>query len=426
MKIGLLGASFDTGNLGVSALAESSVQCILHKWPQAKVDLLASGRTFKKYTLEVEGKAVEVENLPVRFCKNIFMWNHYIVLFSTAVLLKIFRFQAARDFFLRRNPHLGRILEMDLVADITGGDSFSDIYGTRRFVQGALLKYLWLLFGIKFYFLPQTYGPFKRRWVRGVARFLLKRADRIYSRDQQGYDTIRTLFYKRPQILEKVCVVPDVAFILEPSFVQDSLTGLLDQNKQAGKTIIGINVNGLLYSGGYTKDNMFSLSVDYPAMIQEVVSAFLEDRNVLVLLVPHVCPSSAYQVECDVTACQRVQSHVASVDKDRVLLAGRGYSHRSVKSVIGRCDFFIGSRMHSCIAAMSQCIPSVGLAYSDKFRGVFESVGQGKNIVDLRAMEEKSVVEFLLKKYTQRGAIRDQLSQSIPLVQAQIISLIKD
>ena len=131
VKIGLLGASFDTGNLGVSALAESSIQCILHEWPQAKVDLLASGRTFKKYTLEVEGKAVEVENLPVRFCKNIFMWNHYVVLFSTAVLLKIFRFQAVRDFFLKQNPYLGRIFEMDLVADITGGDSFSDIYGIR-------------------------------------------------------------------------------------------------------------------------------------------------------------------------------------------------------------------------------------------------------------------------------------------------------
>ena len=66
IRVGLLGASFDTGNLGVSALAESSIQCILHEWPEAKIDLLASGRTFEKYTLEVEGKAVEVENLPVR------------------------------------------------------------------------------------------------------------------------------------------------------------------------------------------------------------------------------------------------------------------------------------------------------------------------------------------------------------------------
>ena len=219
-------------------------------------------------------------------------------------------------------------------------------------------------------------------------------------------------------------MVPDMAFILEPSVVQNLLTELLEQNKQAGKTIIGLNVNGLLYSGGYTRDNMFSLSVDYPAMIQKIVAAFLQDHNVLVLLVPHVFPSGGSQVECDATACQRVKESVDHAYKDRVLLAGREYDHRSIKFVIGLCDFFVGSRMHSCIAAMSQCVPTVGLAYSDKFRGVFKSVGQGENTIDLRVMDEKNIVTLLLEKYT-RNDIREQLSQAIPPVQKRIISLIR-
>ena len=42
-RILLLGASFDTGNLGVSALAESSIKIILNKWPNAQIILLGSG-----------------------------------------------------------------------------------------------------------------------------------------------------------------------------------------------------------------------------------------------------------------------------------------------------------------------------------------------------------------------------------------------
>ena len=42
-KVCLLGATFDTGNLGVSALAESSIKVILNRWPEAEVTLLDSG-----------------------------------------------------------------------------------------------------------------------------------------------------------------------------------------------------------------------------------------------------------------------------------------------------------------------------------------------------------------------------------------------
>lgn len=407
-------------------MAESSIKCILHQWPNAKIDLLASGRTRKKYRLQVEGRTIEVENLPVRFCKNIFMRNHYVVLFLTTILLKIFRFKAARNFFAKKNPYLERIFELDLVADITGGDSFSDIYGTRRFIQGALLKYLWLLFGIKFYFLPQTYGPFNRRWVRCAARHLLKRTDRIYSRDRQGYAVIQSLFLKNRRILEKVRVVPDVAFALDPEPVHDALTTSLERHRQEGKTIVGFNVNGLLYSGGYTRNNMFSLSVDYPQMVRDIISGFLQEAETIILLIPHVCPSQSYQVESDVAACRKVLESLDDDAKKRVLLADGNYDHRRIKSVIGRSHFFLGSRMHSCIAAMSQCIPTIGLAYSNKFQGVFDSVGQGENIADLRTVDNKNILPFLMKKYIRRDLIRNELCQVIPGTRKQVISLFSE
>ena len=36
-KIWILGASFETLNMGVSVLAESSIKCILQQWPTADI-----------------------------------------------------------------------------------------------------------------------------------------------------------------------------------------------------------------------------------------------------------------------------------------------------------------------------------------------------------------------------------------------------
>lgn len=50
-RIGIFGAAFDTGNMGVNALAMGTLKCILHRYPDAEVFHLSYGRT--GYTLEL-------------------------------------------------------------------------------------------------------------------------------------------------------------------------------------------------------------------------------------------------------------------------------------------------------------------------------------------------------------------------------------
>ena len=142
VKIGLLGASFDTGNLGVSALAESSIKVILNRWPDAEVILLGSGREPGEHRLKIGDKDLCIRELPIRFCRNIFLRNHFVALCFYALLFKVFRWEKFKRFCARRNTSLYCITQMDMVADITGGDSFSDIYGMRRFTLGSLRKWL--------------------------------------------------------------------------------------------------------------------------------------------------------------------------------------------------------------------------------------------------------------------------------------------
>ena len=46
-----------------------------------------------------------------------------------------------------------------------------------------------------------------------------------------------------------------------------------------------------------------------------------------------------------------------------------------VKWCISKLDWFVGSRMHATIAALSSGVPCAAIAYSRKFRGVFATLG---------------------------------------------------
>jgi polysaccharide pyruvyl transferase WcaK-like protein len=144
---------------------------------------------------------------------------------------------------------------------------------------------------------------------------------------------------------------------------------------------------------------------------------------VTVLLIPHVFPSVGYEVESDPNACLKVYERMIQKYPDRIFLTKGRYNHNEIKYIIGLCDFFIGSRMHACIAAISQNIPTVGLAYSKKFEGVFESVGLGDCLADMRNCGEKQTLEKIESVFKRRNQIRSQLERVIPKVKEDILGI---
>jgi len=99
------------------------------------------------------------------------------------------------------------------------------------------------------------------------------------------------------------------------------------------------------------------------------------------------------------------------------------YDQSEIKYIIGLCDFFIGSRMHACIAALSQCVPTVGIAYSRKFRGVMESIGVGRIVADPRSMSAGEVLRLVHTVWNNRAYIREHLIREIPQVKEKTLSL---
>lgn len=424
IRIGLLGASFDTGNLGVSALAESSIKIILNKWPNAEVILLGSGYKPQQHRLFVSSKKVCAETLPVRFCKNIFLPYHFLWFVLYGLLVKVLPTSQLKNTLVNRNPYFKILYDTDLVADITGGDSFSDIYGFRRFFLGFLCKWLVIFLGKKLVLLPQTYGPFKRNITRAMAKYILKRANTIYSRDQDSLEYVKSLLGNNTEN-GKVQFAPDVAFVLDTRKPTDFDASPLSKIRK-NTTVVGLNISGLLFNGGYTQDNMFGLKTDYRTLIPAVVRMLLENKDVVVLLVPHVFPPAGYEVESDPNACLKVYQQLKQKYPGRIFLVEGKYDQGEMKHIIGLCDFFVGSRMHSCIAALSQGIPAVGLAYSKKFEGVFRSVSVEHSVIDMRSRDHDEILEDIAEAYGNRQATAKHLAERIPMIREEVLKLFAD
>lgn len=424
-SINLLGASFSTGNLGVSALAWSSIRLIRDQWPHANVEMVGAGWTVSRCPIQFEGKEIVMTGRPIRFCPKFWIADHYIWLIIGVILFRLFPF--LRKKWAKRDSTLGALSRADMIADITGGDSFSDIYGFKRFFLGYLTKRLCQITGKPLVMLPQTYGPFNSRITRMMARRVLKRCMRIYSRDQEGLAMINDLIGPN----DKTQLCPDVAFALEPRALERSVITnqqlanmLLTPDKSK---LVGLNVSGLLYSGGYTGNNEFGLSIDYKGLLKEIIEYFTDLPDTKVLLVPHVVPEGC-GVENDLIACHKLQNSLSDSIRKNVFIAEPGddrsfFDQCEIKYLIGQCDFFLGSRMHATIAAISQCIPTVGLAYSKKFAGVYETAGVEDCVADLRSLANTEVLEKVKRIYQNRNEVRQRLEKSIPEVKAKVYQI---
>ena len=255
----------------------------------------------------------------------------------------------------------------DLMVDIGAGDSFADIYGRKRLSRMIYLKYLVHLARCPVVLAPQTFGPYTSWLGKWVARDLITRATLVATRDGHSTKVLETLGVRRP-----IATACDVALKLP-------IGG--DVPKWPTQTV-GLNVSGLLMAGGYTGKNQFQLKMDYPKAMRQLIRGFLDlPDKPNVVLVPHVISPSVTS-EDDMSAALSLQAEFPDV-----AVAPSFASPATAKAFISGLDFFVGARMHACIAALSTGVPVVPLAYSDKFEGMFGSLGYEATL-DCRKLEE--------------------------------------
>jgi colanic acid/amylovoran biosynthesis protein len=362
ITVGLLWHSLSSDNFGVGALTESQIA--------------------------ICQSAAALSNVEVKFRIFGFIGNQsYKSAFSNAVVSETR--VSLRDLFYGRSVFLQEVKECDIVLDIGEGDSFADIYGQTRFAFSLISKAVVLYCRKPLILSPQTIGPFNSTISRWLASWVMRRCRKVFSRDVYSTEYLKTC-----GVTENIAEAIDVAFRLP--FNRPS-PGIASHRR------IGINVSGLLYSGGYHGGNQFNLSVDYKLLIQRLIKHWTADQSNEVWLFPHVL-SDNIPNEDDRSAIAGLAKEFGSLN-----IVESFNAPSDAKSFIASMDFVTGARMHACIAAFSSGVAVVPLAYSRKFSGLFNTLGY-KQVADGQSMSTDEAFDCICNGFENRLQLKDQIA----------------
>lgn len=411
----LLGVNHENSNYGVRVLLSGALESLAAASPNCIVRTVDYGKmpTSCREDTSAGEKVVELINL--RFSWKLFLPNNIFSLLVFVLVVRALPIGRSRAWVLGLNPWLRKITEARLSLSLAGGDSFSDIYGLRRFFYVSLPQLLVLWLGQPLVLLPQTYGPFNTRISREVAAYIFKEARAIYSRDEAGVELINSV---RKGKGVPVQTVPDLGFLMSSKPLPERLVDELERWRK-GRNVVGLNVSKLLYMGGYTGRNMFGLREDYKELVDAVVSRLVSETEACVLLIPHVHGADDGE-ESERPLCRKLLSQYERLHPGRVGFFDEDLNHRQIKGLIGHCDVFTGARMHACIGAVSQFVPTVALAYSDKFAGVMQLAAASVQVIDLRSATVEQVLAGLKRALRSRSELREQLASQMPRIRREI------
>lgn len=360
LTIGLLWHSINSGNLGVGALTIGNIALI--RRAAGAAGLLVR---FVILGFVDPGRPAYVEGPDVEFVR-----------LNTKAMLPGGAFHRA-------------VNRCDCVIDIGGGDSFTDIYGAKRFAFLIWSKALVLALGKPLVLAPQTIGPFTKPVQKRLAAWVMARARAVFCRDPLSFDFAQALAPKA-----RLSQTVDVAFALP----------FERQASSADRPRIGLNVSGLLYNRGYDRASSFGMEIDYPAYIDQLLEQLSQRGDLEVVLVPHVL------------------SDAVPVDDDRAVASALAERHPwlkrapdfadpiEAKSYIAGLDFLTGARMHACIAAYSAGVPVLPVAYSRKFIGLFGGVLDYPHVIPATGMTTEWAVTTTLEAIDRRDLLEQSLA----------------
>ena len=406
----LFGAAPGTLNLGVDALSQGVIGGIAKRVPDATFTVFDYRRGARMGGFDFAGGRIDYELLGANHSKR--LWRG-----DTLTTMRL----AAR-LGGAGNRGVAALKRATAVLDLSGGDSFTDLYGRHRFETVSMPKRLALDLGVPLVLLPQTYGPFEDPAMRAEAARLCRGASSAWARDARSFEVLKGLLGDDLNDQRHRLGV-DVAFGMEPrprpGGIDRRLTAWFDErDRGTGPEVIGLNVSGLVWSSE-ERAKGYGFVLDYRALILALTRWFLAKTDVRIALVPHVVPESGHY-ESDPGAGEDLLRELGSAAEGRVITLSPPYGPAEVKAEIARCDWFNGTRMHATIAALSTGVPTSAVAYSPKFRGVFETCDQAGGLADPTRMGLEQALEVITRSFEERANGKERLARALPGVRATL------
>jgi colanic acid/amylovoran biosynthesis protein len=144
VSVGIFGAPLDSGNLGVSALGLATLFNLHARIPGLQATMFDNGSGVRRQSLEIGDRHIDVHLRGAWISRRVHRTES---LWTMSAAARAAPWSNANVRFLRCTK---------AVLDISGGDSFTDLYGKLRVNLVTLPKQLTLRLGLPLFLLPQT------------------------------------------------------------------------------------------------------------------------------------------------------------------------------------------------------------------------------------------------------------------------------
>jgi len=273
-----------------------------------------------------------------------------------------------------RCDHISVIRESNLIV-ASGGDIFTSDYENLRKHMAPIV-----FSNVPVIMCSHSIGPFSSSDEK-YFRKSIKNVKIITVREKRSYDYLVGL-----ELDAKLVLVADVAFNLPAECGDKYWTNYYSQ----GEDVVALSISeGIVRYSGLDRDDYISIWVDF--------INFLIESGKSVLLIPHVVEVNPNNN--DLIMIHDVMSHCGDKIVSSVKVASMEYSASELKGLIGKCKALVGTRTHATIASLSQCIPTVSVAYSRKAHGIMSDVFGSKKGRMLTINASDMSVENLIDAY---------------------------
>ena len=282
--------------------------------------------------------------------------------------------------------------DADLVVDLSG-DMLTEDYGPHIAYSHFLPIILAILMRRDYVLCAQSIGPFKL--TKPLAKFLLNRARWISVREDITFDYLRTLKVRTP-----VHRTSDMAFLLEPAAPEIANQVFADGgvDPEADRPLVGVSVSCLV-EAAYEKARAEKGGDAFDTVVANALDRVIEERDVKLLFVPHV--TGPVDSKDDRLVAERVRAKM----RHRSQAITADLDPRVLKAVIGRCDLFVGCRMHANIGALGSGVPVVAMRYSHKTDGIMARFGSSERVLAGAALRSDDIAELVVKTLDDRDAV---------------------
>ncbi|MGB9620375.1 MAG: polysaccharide pyruvyl transferase family protein, partial [Armatimonadota bacterium] len=326
-------------NRGCEAITKSSVRLVREFFPEAPI---INGNELGDYDQvdETEPDVYHVKCSCVSSAINK-MWVSEQIYARTGLLIDL---SSAGKMVRQWAPQCRAVVSM-------GGDLYGLSHGRRVLIQYLFLGMAALRVRRPFVIWCATIGNLDAAGrLKRIAMRHYKQCDLILVRD------IASLEYLRANgVCENVRLVADPAFLLEPSEPRVPLP-----NKAPLEEMIGLNI-----ASDYGSRGRLGSYRDMIKLVADCVESIQKTTGRSVLLVPHVVAYPEYVPGNDTIFLSLVRECLAERGCDVPLLPSSLRSWE-IKWVLGRLHAYIGARMHSTVASLGSCTPTLSVTFSEK------------------------------------------------------------